>query len=285
MKKRTPYSIAVLIIVMATTFFLTDNSIFNKIILNIKSYGASVNIQNNSEEQNFSVDPELLAIPFSSNPETIITHSGFSLQYSPAHEQAAWVAYVLTSKEVHGNVPRSNNFREDSSVISGSASLADYKGSGFDRGHMAPAGDLKWSQSSMKDSFFMSNMSPQVPGFNRDIWKRLEEWTRDQAVDNSELIVVTGPVLTDGPYKEIGENGVDIPKKYFKVLLDYTGPDIKAIGFIMNNEASKANIIDFAASIDDVEKLTGLDFFYLLPDTSEENLESQYDINLWKTPL
>ena len=281
MKKRTPYKIAAVIIIILTTFLLTDDNIFKELILNFQSYGASVNLQKEHEEKYFPIDPELLAIPLCITPENIITHSGFSLLYSPDHEQSAWVAYVLTSNEVDGKVARSNNFREDSSIISGSASLADYKGSGYDRGHLAPAGDLKWSESSMKDSFFMSNMSPQVPGFNRDIWKRLEEWTRDQAVNNSEIIVITGPVLTDGPYREIGENGVDIPKKYFKVLLDYTEPDIKAIGFIMKNESSKSNIIDFATSIDEVENITGLNFFHLLPDTHEENLESRYDTSLW----
>ena len=181
-----------------------------------------------------------------------------------------------------GRVPRSNNFREDPSIISGSSTLSDYKGSGYDRGHLAPAGDLKWSDSSMKDSFYMSNMSPQTPGFNRDIWKRLEEWTRDQAVNNKGIIVITGPVLTDGPYKEIGNNGVDIPKRYFKVLLDYTEPEIKAIGFVMDNKPSKYPVTDFALTIDQVELVTGLDFFYLLPDTQENNLESQFDTSLWK---
>lgn len=238
----------------------------------------SLNPSNNTK---ISTNPELLAIPRTNEPENIIRHSGFSLLYSPDHEQAAWVAYVLTSEEVKGCIPRSNNFRVDPSVISGSAVLADYRGSGYDRGHLAPAGDLKWSKTSMKDSFFLSNMSPQVPGFNRDIWKRLEEWTRDQAVINNEIIVVTGPVLTDGPYKEIGENGVDIPKKYFKVLFDYSEPEIKAIGFIMENKPSKENILIFSRSIDEVEELTGLDFFCLLPDTYEEKLESEFNIRLW----
>ena len=237
---------------------------------------------NPQEVSGLSIDPELLAIPRTNTQESIIKHSGFSLLYSEDHEQATWVAYVLSSKEVDGKVPRSNNFREDPSIITGSASLSDYKGSGYDRGHLAPAGDLKWSENSMKDSFYLSNMSPQVPGFNRDIWKRLEEWTRDQAVSNKELIVITGPVLTDGPYEEIGNNGVDIPKRYFKVLLDYTEPEIKAVGFIMENKSSKSPVTDFALTIDEVELVTGLDFFYLLPDSYEENIESQFDTSLWK---
>ncbi len=282
MKKRTPFSIAVIIIIFISTYISIETNYLETIRFKIQSNLSSEYIQQKSNILDLNIDPELLAIPMSSTPENIIRHSGFSLFYSEEHEQAAWVAYVLSSKEVGGKIARSNNFREDPSIITGSASLSDYKGSGYDRGHLAPAGDLKWSESSMKDSFYLSNMSPQVPGFNRDIWKRLEEWTRDQAVINGELIVITGPVLTDGPYEEIGESGVDIPKRYFKVLMDYTEPEIKAIGFIMENKASKYPVTDFALTIDEVELVTGLDFFYMLPDVQENNIESQFNISLWK---
>jgi len=127
----------------------------------------------------------------------------------------------------------------------------------------------------------MSNMSPQMPGFNRGIWRKLEEWVRDQAIANEELYVVTGPVLTDGPYQEIGPNGVDVPKRFFKVLLDYKEPELKAIGFIMPNESSSLPLYMFSVSIDQVEKVTNLDFFHLLPDDIEEKLESVLDSKVW----
>jgi len=280
MKKSKPLSVTILTVIVIVLFTLTDGKPVKTLTqLFQKNISASA-VDQEQVKTVISIDPEILAIP-ELNDNIYIKHTGFSLLYSEEHEQAAWVAYVLTKKEVSGEIPRSNNFKEDPSIITGSASLADYKGSGYDRGHLAPAGDLKWSESSMKDSFYMSNMSPQAPGFNRDIWKRLEEWTRDQAEINGGLIIITGPVLTDGPYEEIGENGVDIPKKYFKVLLDYTEPEIKAIGFIMENKASKEDILDFAVSIDTVEEITGFDLFYMLPDTQEKKLESQFDINLW----
>ena len=124
-------------------------------------------------------------------------------------------------------------------------------------------------------------MSPQMPGFNRGIWRKLEEWVRDQAIANEELYVVTGPVLTDGPYQEIGPNGVDVPKRFFKVLLDYKEPELKAIGFIMPNESSSLPLYMFSVSIDQVEKVTNLDFFHLLPDDIEEKLESGLDSKVW----
>jgi len=141
---------------------------------------------------------------------------------------------------------------------------------------------MKRSEKAMRDSFFMSNMSPQSPGFNRGIWRRLEEWVRDQAVANEEVYVVTGPVLTDGPYQEIGPNGVDVPKRYFKVLLDYEEPELKAIGFILSNESSSLSPSMFSVPVDQVEQVTNLDFFYLLPDDIEEGLESAGNIVAWE---
>ncbi len=134
----------------------------------------------------------------------------------------------------------------------------------------------------MSDSFYMSNMTPQRPGFNRGIWKRLEEWVRDQATANQEVYVVTGPVLIDGPYQEIGPNGVDIPKRYFKVILDYVEPELKAIGFILPNKKSSLPLSAYAVPVDRVEDVTGLDFFHLLEDGQEERLEAWVDIEGWR---
>lgn len=114
------------------------------------------------------------------------------------------------------------------------------------------------------------------------IRRRLEEWVRDQAIANEEVYVVTGPVLTEGPYQEIGPNGVDVPKQYFKVLLDYKEPEIKAIGFILPNESSNLPLSMFSTPADQVEQFTNLDFFYLLPDEIEEILESAGNIRAWQ---
>ena len=113
--------------------------------------------------------------------EQQISHLGYTLSYNEKHEQASWVAYELTAGELRGTIARTDNFKADASVTTGSASLADYRGSGFDRGHLAPAADMKWSREVMSESFFMSNMSPQEPGFNRGIWKKLEGKVRDWA--------------------------------------------------------------------------------------------------------
>ena len=282
MKKRNSIIITLIAALILTVPLITDNSFVNSIIINVKAISASINKSEKTTDSQISIDPELLVIPSTNSGDIVIHHNGFSLLYSEKYEQAAWVAYLLTKKEVYGKIPRSNNFREDPTILSGSAKLEDYKGSGYDRGHLAPAGDLKWSKVSMKDSFYLSNMSPQAPGFNRDLWRRLEEWVRIQAVNNKGLIVITGPVLTDGPFKKIGIDKVAVPKRFFKVLLDFEEPEIKAIGFIMENRASKKSVTDFAVSVDEVEETTGIDFFYLLPDALEDKLEKSSFIYLWK---
>ncbi|MCK5674150.1 MAG: DNA/RNA non-specific endonuclease, partial [Spirochaetales bacterium] len=163
MKKSKPFAITILTVIMIILFTLTEGTPVKTVTQYFqKNITASVADQKQFKTE-IDIDPEILAIP-ELNDGNIIVHTGFSLLYSEEHEQASWVSYVLTNTEVLGKVPRSNNFKEDPFINTGSAALLDYKGSGYDRGHLAPAGDLKWSESSMRDSFFMSNMSPQAPG-------------------------------------------------------------------------------------------------------------------------
>jgi len=223
---------------------------------------------------------EYLELPAFNTSNQIIKHIGYTLSYSEEHEQAKWVAYDLTRQEVYGTIRRTNDFREDPLVTTGSATKADYKGSGYDRGHLAPAADMKWSQKAMSESFFMSNMSPQKPRFNRGIWKKLEGQVRKWAISNDEIYVVTGPILEEG-LLTIGINNVSAPGAYFKVILDYKAPEIKAIGFILPNQSSKQPLKTYAVSVDFVEDRTGIDFFYKLPDDIENRLESTFDLSKW----
>jgi len=224
--------------------------------------------------------PQQLELPKSAPSDQIIHHSNYTLNYSEQHEQAKWVAYSLTSSQVYGSVDRTNDFRIDPKVKTGSASLPDYKGSGYDRGHLAPAGDMKSTYTAMSESFYMSNMSPQVPGFNREIWKKLEGTVRNWAVANEKVYITTGAVLT-ASYPTIGINKVSIPEFYYKVVLDYEQPEIKGIGFILPNQKSDKSLQSYAVSIDEVERFTGIDFFHSLPDNIEEKIESDAAVNKW----
>lgn len=212
--------------------------------------------------------------------EQIVYHLGYSVSYNEHHEQASWIAYELTVDQVKGTFKRINDFRVDPEIKTGSALLSDYRGSGYDRGHLAPAADMKWSTIAMSESFFMSNMSPQNPSFNRGIWKRLENQLREWALDEQKLYIVTGGVLKEG-LETIGENQVSIPEYFYKVVLDYEKPVFKGIGFILANKKSGMPLEKYAVSIDSVEQLTGIDFYYSLPDSIEDSIESIVNLSAW----
>lgn len=204
--------------------------------------------------------------PMAPTSDTILAYTGFHLGYNEEFEQAAWVAYVLTREEIEsGTIERTDNFRPDTSIRSGSATPADYRRSGFDRGHLAPAGDMKWDSLAMSESFLMSNMSPQVPAFNRGIWRSLETKVRNWTLEKDSLYVITGPLFSPSD-SLIGENGVGVPAFYFKVLVDLSPPDHDMIAFLLPNAPSSEELISFAISVDSLEQLSAYDFFGAAPD-------------------
>ena len=225
-----------------------------------------------------SVIPKL-EIPSIRLGDEIVEHKAYTLDYIEKYEQAAWVAYELTSEETIKQFDRSNKFFVDPDVKTGSASDADYKGSGYDRGHLAPAGDMSYSQETMLESFYYSNMSPQEPSFNRGIWKRLEEKIRNWAVLYQSVYIVTGPVLSEGYITPT--NGVAVPKYYYKVILDYHTSHLQGIGFIMRNEGANGDLKEYAVTIDSVEKFTGIDFFPRMPDATENTVERRLCLECW----
>jgi len=207
-----------------------------------------------------------IAYPETSLADTILSYKGFDLGYNEASEQASWVVYILTKEELEsGSISRTDDFRTDKSLASGSAALSDYRGSGYDRGHMAPAGDMKWDPEAMSQSFLLSNMSPQTPSFNRGIWKKLEEQVRQWALDKDSLYVITGPVLTRVE-STIGENSVWVPAYYYKVIVDLSPPEHGMIAFLLPNEGSDQDLNSYAISVDSLESITGYDFFARAPD-------------------
>ena len=207
----------------------------------------------------------------------IIEHKYYTLSYLENFEQAEWVYYVLTPEMLKGSANRTNDFRVDPKVSSGSAQLIDYKNSGYDRGHLAPAGDMKRNRSAMSESFYMSNISPQSPSFNRGIWRSLEVLVRKWA-SREKLYIATGGILVSG-LQEIGINGVDVPKHFYKVVYD---PDNgKMIAFVLPNEKGQKSLKEYVVSVDRVERLTGIDFFPQLIDEIEENLESKINLFNW----
>ena len=210
----------------------------------------------------------------------IIKHKNYILSYSEKYEQAQWVAYELAVKETSGLIKRDDNFRPDPFVKTGSAKLNDYKGSGYDRGHLAPAADMGFSVVAMSESFYMSNMSPQRPSFNRGIWKRLEAQVRNWAKAYDKIYVVTGAVLKPG-LPIIGKNRIAVPEKYYKIIFREKTGQSDMIAFLLANKKSEAPLSSFVVSVDQIEKLTKLDFFPQLPDNIENKLESKRGIQNW----
>lgn len=218
-----------------------------------------------------------------STTNDVIHHKYYSLSYSEQDEQAEWVAYTLTKENLNKPwVKRKDTFLPDSKVKSKSSTPNDYRGSGYDRGHMVPAADMAFSEEAMRETFFMSNISPQSHNFNGGIWRELEELTRNWAKKMDKLYVVTGPVLTYEPKGYIGDNEVAVPAAYFKVLLDLSAPGSKGIGFVIPNEVNYDPLYKFAVSIDRVEEISGLDFFPdLLEKEEEAQLEGDFNIDIW----
>ena len=221
-----------------------------------------------------------IEIPEKTKDDQFICHTGYCLAYDENYKLAKWVAYELTFAETQGTFARNDKFKPDPLILKNSASLADYKKSGYDRGHLAPAADMKWSAEAMRESFYLSNMSPQDKSFNRGIWKKLEEQVRNWAIENKSVYITTGPILEKG-LPTIGANQIPIPRAFYKVVLDYSQPDIKAIGFIIPNQGSNSPLSTFALSIDAIEKQTHIDFFTKLPDEIENRIEQTVCNQCW----
>jgi endonuclease G len=182
---------------------------------------------------------------------------------------------------VNGSEKRKNNFRADPDVPKGSASPKDYAKSGYDKGHLAPAGDFTYSEEAMSESFYMSNMSPQRPGFNRGVWKRLEELVREFAKENDSIYIATGPILKDG-LPTIGKDSVAIPEYYYKVIVVYRKAEQdKGIGFILPNKSSNEQLDNLAVTIDSVEHATRINFFEKIPEKIQDRIESECKVEEW----
>lgn len=211
----------------------------------------------------------------------IVEHKGFALGYNERYEQAAWVAYPLLQEQVIGQGARERFFNPDPKVRTGSSHFSDYTRSGYDRGHLAPAADFKHSLEEMKETFYMSNISPQDRDFNAGIWNDLEKLVRTWANRYEKVYVVTGPVLKPG-LPTIGKvNKVAVPEQFFKVVLYAEPPHFKGIAFLINNQPSKTPLSNFVISIDSLESVTKLDFFPQLPREISEVVESKSKPKEW----
>jgi endonuclease G len=215
----------------------------------------------------------------SSQPEKIVTHIGYTVSFNTNWKIPNWVAYELTSEEVQGVEPRDSNFLPDPKIKE-SPSTDDYENSGYDRGHMAPAADMKWSKQAMTESFYTSNICPQNNNLNKGIWKNLEEHIRSVATKYDHIYIACGPIVSLTP-KTIAHNTISVPDAFFKVILRQKEDSWSAIGFMMPNQAEHKPLNKYAMSIDDIEIITDIDFFVDLPDSIENKIEATCNLSDW----
>jgi endonuclease G, mitochondrial len=195
-----------------------------------------------------------------STTKQIVKHQYFTLSYNEKFEQAEWVAYELKQEYLKNNDFKRPYFIEDPKVSTGSADWRNYKNSGYDKGHLCPAGDMEFNEDAYNDTFYTSNISPQQHNFNSGIWNRLEQKTRYCAEKYNDIYVVTGGILKDSD-KKIGTEKVAVPKYFYKIILAKSGKDHKAIAFLVPNEDSNKSLYEFVVPIETLEKMTGIDFF------------------------
>ncbi len=214
-------------------------------------------------------------------PEQILKRTGYVASYNKATLLPNWVAWHLTAERTEGSAKRSGvDFAEDTEVPEPRATDWDYYNSGYDRGHMCPAADNKWSKKAMEESFLFTNMCPQNGNLNRGDWNEMEMACRKWAKKYGDLYIVCGPILYKGKHKTIGKNKVVVPEAFFKVVLR-TGDDPQAIGFIYKNTSGNRPKDSYVNTVDEVERITGIDFFPSLPDNVEKKVEAECDLGLW----
>lgn len=215
-----------------------------------------------------------------STTNQIVHHQNYSLSYSEKHEQAEWVAYELKASHLSKTNHKRPYFQVDNAVKTKAAHWRNYKKSGFDKGHLCPAGDRRFTKAAHDETFLTSNISPQEHQFNAGVWNRLEQKVRYWAKKNDGVFVITGGVLENN-LKTIGSESVSIPKQFYKVILDKTNGRIKMLAFLMPHKASNLPLYKFVVSVDKIEAITGIDFFKELDDSIEDELEKSSSYKNW----
>ncbi len=226
--------------------------------------------------------PEGLEIPAAGPSDKVVVYQGYTSAYNTSTLIPNWVAYELTEEETHGEVDREDKmFSMDSNFSGRQARREDYSKSGWTKGHMAPAKDMAWSDDAMDETFFFMNVCPQDETLNAKDWNYLEKQVRKWAREYGKVWVVSGPIIGSNKYGTIGEDNVVVPDAFFKAVMVSQGALYSAIAFVMGNDSQRYYLANCAMTVNELEKLTGMDFYPALPDTIEELVEDAYDLSMW----
>lgn len=266
MKKRTIYSILAALLIIAVFGY--------EFVLEEKESAEII-----EEGKTAKTNTNEFFLPTSTTGQ-IVHHEHYSLSYSETHEQAEWVAYELKTSHLSNTNFKRPYFEIDKAVKTGAAHWRNYKQSGYDRGHLCPAGDRRFSKEAHDETFLTSNISPQEHQFNAGIWNTLEQKVRYWASKYDGVFVVTGGVLK-GNMKTIGDEDVSVPNQFYKVLIDTNTGNTKMIAFLIPHIDSNQPLYKFVVPVDEVEALTGIDFFAELDDSIENKLEASSSYKGW----
>lgn len=276
-------------------FTQSPEGTIKKIDLEIAAYRAKIDSLTalNAGYKREAIIKNLAAMGYPSGDEAI-EHKALVLAYDEDHEMAKWVAHMVITDVINGRTSRTDDFRTDPMIKTGSSEELDYfiksktpegdftfDGFGYDRGHLAPSADFRWDEEALSESYFYSNMTPQHPDFNRLAWAEVEQYVRDYVIKNEvDLYVVTGPVLHPGlPKQERSKNSISIPEKHFKVVMDLDNQ--RGVAFLMDNSKATKPVENYMVPIDEIERLTGYDFFPALDHQQEKSIESATDYRDW----
>lgn len=264
-KNRTVY--AVLIGICIIGFWLFENFY-------------TPNTYSDQQSSNFESELPNKYLPSSTKGE-LVHHNHFSLSYAEAYEQAEWVAYVLKKEHLTYDDRKRPYFIEDPFVTTKSADWRNYKGSGYDRGHLVPAGDRRFTLQAYNETFYTSNISPQNRDFNAGLWNRLEMQIRTWAKRYSIIYVFTGGILTDG-LDEIGDEDVAVPNYFYKIIAKENNGNLEVLGFLMEGVEQQKPLQSFLVPVNRIEELTGIDFFYQFETEKQRSFESEVKPKHWK---
>lgn len=211
--------------------------------------------------------------------QKVVHHKHYSLSFNIPYGLASWVAYDLKASDLQKNVEIDGKITQDPKLPGATAEYKDYKKSDFEAGHLVPPRDMAFSEEALNETFYITNIAAQKPGFSGGVWKTLEGLVRYWAASYDSVYVITGPVLTEAPFQTIGKNKVSVPKTYYKVIM--SSDRSKAVGFLISNRNSVSTLASFAVPVDKVEEITNIDFFPMMEDEKEEKVESEFNKEDW----
>lgn len=235
-----------------------------------------------SKAKRMAPGDSLATKPTADQGAQMLHRTAYTVCYNAKARLPHWVSWTLTADHVKGTYKREGiKFQEDTDVPSPRATDADYRLSGYDRGHICPSGDNKWSEEAQRESFLMTNICPQLHNLNAGDWNEMEQQCRHWAEKHGEIYIVGGPILYRKRHKTIGKNKVVVPEAFFKVVLRL-GDDPKAIAFIYKNAEGNRPKGDYVNTVDEVERMTGIDFFPTLDDSLEAKIEAEASWEDWQ---